>query len=166
MVVQHDIYTGNNLHQRAGTGFTRPRGPLCSSCSERAWFQDVQLLTKGVVWINHCRWVLLCTVQPCLLGNSLGSFKKQIWLYGCPYALIFGFMALIFNEMKVTQIKHDWGRKRDGRKTLQLHFKALILISLPHGWENIFRIQYAQLQNKCINIGIFPTDGCVQLRKN
>lgn len=105
-------------------------------------------------------------VMHCLIvftWSSLGSFKKGTWSYRCPYALIFVFLTLIFSEMKVTQMKCDWGRKMDGSETCQLHSEALILIWLPCGWENIFRIQYARLQNKCINIGIFPTDGCVPL---
>ena len=44
MVVKYDTYTGNDLCQNVRTGFTHLSGP---SCSERAWFQDVQLLTKG-----------------------------------------------------------------------------------------------------------------------
>lgn len=102
-------------------------------------------------------------VMHCFTWSSLGSFKKETWSCRCPYALVFVFLTLIFSEMKVTQMKCDWRRKRDGSETCQWHSEALILIWLPCGWENIFRIQYAQLQNKCINIGIFPTDGCVLL---
>lgn len=96
--------------------------------------------------------------------NSLGSFKKETWSYS-PYALIFVFLPLIFSAMKVTQMQCDWGRNKDGSEICQLHSEAFILIWLPRGWENIFRIQYAQLQNKCTNIGTFPTDGYVQLGK-
>ena len=79
----------------------------------------------------------------------------------CSYFWVFWRLHL----MKVTQVKSDGGRKRDGSKTFWLHFIALILIPRPRGWENIFRIQYTQLQSKGINIGIFPTDGCVLLEK-
>lgn len=45
--------------------------------------------------------------------------------------------------------------KRERSKTFQLRFAALIGLT-QRGWENIFRIQYAQSENKRINIGIFP----------
>ena len=49
----------------------------------------------------------------------------------------------------------------------QLHFKALILIPLLQlEWENIFRRQYAQLQNKGINKLVSSLQmGCVRLEK-
>lgn len=124
----------------------------CAAADQRGQIESLQ-----VGPVMHC--LIMFT------WNSLGSFKKDTWSYRCPYALIFVFLTLICSEMKVTQMKHDWGRNRDGSETCQLHSEALILIWFPRGWENIFRIQFAQLQNKCINIGIFPTDGCVQLGK-
>lgn len=159
MVVKYDTYTGNDLCQNVRIGFTHPRGPSCSEehglrmCS--CWQKGANKVIAGGSCCVHCLIVFT--------WSSLGSFKKETWSYRCPYAPIFVFLTLIFSEMKVTQMKCDWGRKRDGSENCQLHSEALILIWLPCGWENIFRIQYAQLQNKCINIGIFPTDGCVPL---
>lgn len=58
--------------------------------------------------------------------------------------------ATCFNEVKMTQNVIVEGRGVGAH--FQLHFSALILIPLIQlEWENIFRSQYAPLQNKCIN---------------
>lgn len=133
------------------------------------WFQDVQLLAKG--W--QLKQLQVGPVMRCLI---MFTWKLTLLFQGdlviqttLGHAVIFVFTGqpFIFNEIKETQIICNWRSKKDKSKTFQLYLMALILISPTRlGWENIFRIQYAQLQNKCINIGIFPTYGSVRLEKN
>lgn len=63
----------------------------------------------------------------------------------------------------MTQIKCDGDGRGIGAKP-QLPLAALIRRA-QLGWEDIFRIPYAHLQSECVNIGVLPTEGCVQLEK-
>lgn len=134
------------------------------------WFQDVQLLAKGwqlkQLQVGPVMCCLIMFTWKLTLLFQEGDLVIQTTL---GHAVIFVFIGqpFIFNEIKETQITCNWRRKKDKSKTFQLYLMALILISPTRlGWENIFRIQYAQLQNKYINIGIFPTYGSVRLEKN
>lgn len=84
--------------------------------------------------------------------DSLCFFKKEIWWYRCPYALIFVFMGQPLILMRWKWLKNVIEEGRGIGANFLLHFRALILMLLTQlECENIFGSQYALLQNKGIN---------------
>lgn len=98
---------GSHEHPNAGSGFTFPRSPLCSSCLGRTRLQDVQLLTRGdgeAAAGGSC-YVLFNRVY----REMLAALSRRFDHSDVPYALIFVVTGqpLVFNETKMSQIKCD-----------------------------------------------------------